>query len=653
MRKLPIDMRLPVKKLALIPVFCLLLSGVHAQTLFTVDGSGVTKEEFLKAFNKNNTNLKATAKSYHDYLELYIRYKLKVRAAYDARLDTLPAQRTELQNFRAQVAESYLKDESSLDHLVKEVFDRGQKDIRLAHILIVLPRNANPADTLRAYEKAMSAYMALKKGKKFAETAVLYSEAPTVKSNGGELGYITVFTLPYELETLAYSVPVHGFSKPYRTTGGYHIFYNAGERKSLGKIKIAQILLAFPPNATASMQDVVRQKADSIAALLRNGGDFAALARANSGDNLTYQSGGELPEFGIGRYDSAFEAAAFALAKDGDISAPMKSSFGYHILKRIARKPFPHELDEATAAQLKQQVMNDPRIEVSRKALLRRIEQQAGFHRFEFSELDLWAFTDSAMKNIGLSNFRGMDYSTTLLAFTQQAYTVRQWLDYSRSARGNRPGGTQVNKALFEKWTERMAQEYYRNHLEDYNAEFAFQLTEFKEGNLLFEIMQRRIWDKASTDSAGLRNYYEAHKDKYWWDASADALLFTCKNQATAEALKARLIAHPLSAWRQMTDSGAAAIQADSGRYELAQIPNPTKLEPSQQTYTPFSVNAADNSVSVAYILNVYHNRSPRNFRDARGFVINDYQNWLEDQWIAELKKKYPVKVEEKLLSEK
>jgi peptidyl-prolyl cis-trans isomerase SurA len=246
-----------------------------------------------------------------------------------------------------------------------------------------------------------------------------------------------------------------------------------------------------------------------------------------------------------------------------------------------------------------------------------------------------------------------MNYSTSLFSFTQQAYTLKQWLDYSRSARGQRPGGPAVDKALFEKWIERMAQEYYRNHLEDYNPEFSFQLTEFKEGNLLFEIMQRRIWDKASTDSAGLRNYYEAHKDKYWWDASADALLFTCKNQATAEALKARLIAHPFSAWRHMTDSGAAAIQADSGRYELAQIPNPTKLELGAQTYTPFTVNAADNSVSFAYILNIYHDRALRNFRDARGFVINDYQNWMEDQWIAELKKKYPVKVEEKLLSEK
>jgi peptidyl-prolyl cis-trans isomerase SurA len=197
-----------------------------------------------------------------------------------------------------------------------------------------------------------------------------------------------------------------------------------------------------------------------------------------------------------------------------------------------------------------------------------------------------------------------------------------------------------------------MAQDYYRNHLEDYSPDFAFQLTEFKEGNLLFEIMQRKIWDKASVDSAGLQHYYDAHKDKYWWDVSADALLFTCKNAATAEALKERLATHPLSQWRQMTDSAAAAIQADSGRYEVAQIPNPTKQELGAMSYTAFTTNPADNSVSFAYILNIHHDREPRNFHDARGFVINDYQNWLEDQWIAELKKKYPVRIDEKIVSE-
>ena len=658
----PIDMSSPVRKLFLIPLIILcLLSGARAQSLFTLDGSGTSKEEFLKAYNKNNNGDKASDKAYRDYLELYIRYKLKVRAAYAAQLDTLAGQRSELQNFRSQVAETYLKDEISLDRLVKEAFARGQKDIRISHIFIALPKNPSAADTLRAYEKAMAACNDLKRGKKFNETALAYSEDPSVKTNQGNLGYITVFTLPYVLETLAYSTPTGKFSMPLRSKGGYHIFKNEGERKALGRIKAAQILLSFPPGATEAARSQVHHKADSIYALLQKGGDFASLAKTNSGDNLTYQLGGELPEFGIGFYDSAFEAAAFALDREGAISKPIASNYGYHIIKLIAKKPFPRQMDEEAGNTLKQQVLNDPRIEVSRKALFAKIYQQTELQRAGVSEPDLWAFTDSAMRNVGMTAYGDLNFSTVLLSFAHRSYTIKEWLDYVRTIRGQRVGGVQANKDLFERYVERVALEYYRNHLEEYNKDFAFQLTEFKEGNLLFEIMQRKIWDKASTDSAGLRNYYEAHKNKYWWESSADALLFTSTNQQMAGALKEKLQLNGVNNWRQLTDSAGAGTQADSGRYELAQIPGAVGGGGSSATagsamvaaesFTPFVTNKADNTVSFAYILNFYRERSPRNYRDARGFVINDYQTWLEDQWIATLKKKYPVKIDEAVLA--
>jgi peptidyl-prolyl cis-trans isomerase SurA len=193
--------------------------------------------------------------------------------------------------------------------------------------------------------------------------------------------------------------------------------------------------------------------------------------------------------------------------------------------------------------------------------------------------------------------------------------------------------------------------DYYRNHLEQYNPDFAFQLTEFKEGNLLFEIMQRKIWDKASTDSAALKNYYEAHKDKYWWNTSADALLFTCNNEKTAETLAAGLRSNGAGGWRKLADSAGAAVQADSGRYELAQIPGVGHADPVEGSLTAPVTNKTDNTESFSYIQHVYRDRSPRNFRDARGFVINDYQSWLEDQWVGDLKKKYPVKIDEAVLA--
>ena len=651
----PSDNELPVHLGSVGPVGRLLLvlllfsSTLSAQTLFTYDGRGVSKEDFLKAYNKNNTGEKATEKTYRDYLELYVRYKLKVRAALDMQLDTLPGQRQELQNFRSQVAESYLKDEASMDKLVNEAFSRGQKDIHLAHIFFALPPNSAPADTAKAYEKALAAYNALKKGKKFAETAIQWSEDPSVKSNGGDIGFITVFTLPYELENLAYSTPQGQVSKPYRSKGGYHIFKNLGERKSLGKMRAAQILVAFPPNATAAAREESRLKADSIYGLLQKGGDFAALAKTYSGDNLSYQSGGELPEFGIGRYDSAFEAVAFGLDRDGAISRPLPTVYGYHIIKRISRTPFPKELNQETEAMLKQLVGAEARAEISRQALLKRIYQQTDMKRADVSQSDLWSFTDSIMTNPGLNSYHSLNNTTVLLSFPEQEFRVQNWLDYARTIKASR-GRNINNKVLFEQFAGRTAMDYYRSHLEEYNKDFAFQLTEFKEGNLLFEIMQRKIWDKASTDSAGLHNYYEAHKDKYWWESSADALLFTCNNERTAQSLRTYLAASP-NDWRKLTDSAGTGVQADSGRYELSQIPALEKGSPSPHTLTGEMINKGDNTISFAFILNVYQGRSPRNYRDARGFVINDYQTYLEDEWIAGLKKKYPVMVDEKVFA--
>jgi peptidyl-prolyl cis-trans isomerase SurA len=636
----------PIKLILLFLLVSSVLSA-PAQTLFTCDGRAISKEDFLKAYNKNNTGGKATEKAYRDYLELYVRYKLKVRAALDMQLDTLPGQRSELQNFRSQVAETYLRDEASMDKLVNEAFSRGQKDIHLAHIFIALPPG-NAPDTAKAYEKAMTAYNALKKGKKFSEAALSWSEDPSVKNNGGDIGYITVFTLPYELETLAYTTPQGQVSKPYRSKAGYHIFKNLGERKALGKMRAAQILIAFPPNATAAAKEDCRMRADSIYTLLQRGGDFTQLAKAYSGDNLSFQSGGEMPEFGVGRYDSAFEAAAFALDRDGAISQPVATAYGYHIIKRLGRTPFPKAWDAETTAMLKQTVGADGRAEISKQVLLHRIYRQTGMTKASFSESDLWAFTDSIMTNPGLNSYHSLSNSSILFSFPQQEYHVQNWLDYARNIKSSKRN---INdKTLFGQYVGRMAMDYYRNHLEEYNKDFAFQLTEFKEGNLLFEIMQRKIWDKASTDSAGLHNYYDAHKDKYWWESSADALLFTCNNEQTAQSLRSHLAANP-DDWRKLTDSAGTAIQADSGRYELSQIPALEKTSPSSRTLTAEMVNKADNTVSFAYILNVYQQRSPRNYRDARGFVINDYQTYLEDEWVTSLKKKYPVVVDEKVFA--
>ncbi len=624
-------------------------SGSSAQTLFTYGNESVSKAEFLKAYSKNNTTAKPTEKSYRDYLELYIRYKLKVKAAYDLRLDTLPGQITELQNFRNQIVDPYLNDEASVDRLVNEAFARSQKDIHLAQIFIAVPKSATPADTLKFYNKAMAAYTALKKDKDFGKAAAGFSDDPFAKTNFGDLGYITVFTLPYELETLAYSLKPGEVSNLYRSKSGYHIFKNIGERKGIGRIRAAQIMLIFPRNASDAQKQDVKQRADSIYDALMKGSDFADLARQFSGDNLSYQLGGEMPEFGVGRYEKDFETAAFSLTHDGEISRPVASSFGYHIIKRLARKPVSTVKNTETMNALRQQVISDPRIEAAKKEMLQKIIRITHLKKNPVNENELWAYTDSSLQNKTLPRFADLDAKTTLFSFDNKTINVKDWVDYRRSARNNSGPDTKTHRDWLEQLERALAFDYYRNHLENYNADFAYQLNEFKEGNLLFDIMQRKIWDKAAADSAGLQHYYDVHQNDYWWQPGADAIIFSCSSEKAAEDIKHHL-QNRIGDWKRAVDSSRGLVQADSGRFELAQLPVKGMESLHAGQFTPSSKNAGDNSVVIAYVLNVYSERSPRSYKDARGFVVNDYQNFLEDQWIAELKQKYPVKVNEAVM---
>jgi peptidyl-prolyl cis-trans isomerase SurA len=632
-------------------IICCLAFTLSAQTLFTYGNQSVSREEYLKAFSKNNGDKTATQQAYNDYLELYLRYKLKVKAAYDLKLDTLSNQAAEMKNFRNQIVENYMNDDASLNQIVNEAFERSQKDLHIAHLFIRVPKNASPADTLPAYRKIAEAYNDLKSGKPFGEVAAKYSDDTAAKTNHGDIGFITVFSLPYDLETLAYTTPAGQFSAPYRSKAGYHIFKNIEERKAIGRIKTAQILLLFPPNASEEIKSAIRQKADSVYDLLVNGANFGELAKKYSGDNLSYQTGGEMAEFGVGKFSAAFEDAAYGLEKDGDISKPVKTAFGYHIIKRLERKPVPEINNKETFTAYKQKVLTDTRNENAKKVMLQRILMETNFKLSVFNMNNLSVYTDSFLQHKTLPKFPGIGEKAILFSFTNKNITIKDWLDFVSTAKNmKRLNDTKTNKELLDQFLQLSAFEYYRNHMEIYNKDFAFQLKEFREGNLLFEIMQRKIWDKASSDSAGLKKYFESHQNKYWWEPSADAVTITAGNETAASGIQKRIQAEGIEHWKKIIDSSGGSAQADSGRYELNQLPMAEKNGFNPGEFTSLNGNKNDNTVTFAYIIKVYRERLPRDYNDARGYVINDYQAFLEDSWIAELKKKYPVKINEAVL---
>ncbi|HUR12494.1 MAG TPA: peptidylprolyl isomerase, partial [Flavitalea sp.] len=555
-------------------LFFLFVVSTHsrAQVLFTYGGRTVTKAEFLKAYRKNNTAEKADLQAYRDYLELYIRYKLKVQAAKDRRLDTLANQKLELINFRNQVVESYMNEEASIQALIDEAIERGRKDIHVSHIFVSAPASMRAGLLPPAKEKIDKAYDRLQKGESFESVASDVSEDPSVMKNKGDIGWITVFVLPYPLENIVYATPVGKYSTVYRSETGFHIFKITEERKAKGKVRIAQVLLAFPPDASEALKQEIKKRADSVRKVLAEGGDMKTIAATLSGDNLTYQNAGEMPEFGTGRYEPAFEEAAFQLKK-GEVSQPVATSFGYHILKLIDTKPvFDDVKNKQAREETKQQILNNDRMIVGKKTLLASILKLTQFRKYPVSQKSFRSFTDSLLKgkNIVLPDLKA---TTPLFGFRNQVIRLQDWKTYLQSMEGlTAEDKQQASGKLYEEYIETVAFEYYRNHLETYNPEFAYQLNEFREGNLLFEIMQKNVWDKAASDTSGLQKYYAVHKDKYWWEASADALIFTAANEAAVEKLKTRLNTD-YRKWKSYIDSSDGMIQGDSARFELSQIP--------------------------------------------------------------------------------
>jgi len=635
-----------MKKIVVLLVVYLGCSQLFSQTLFTYGPYSVGKEEFLRAYNKNKTPVTNKEQSLKEYLDLYAKFKLKVKTAQDQRLDTLQQLEYDLQNFRSQVAEGYMNDEKGLNALVDEAIQRSQKDIQVMHFYVNINSKMSPADTLKAY-KAMNELAAeLKEGKTNYSELVDAISKKYMTVTGKYLGYVTAFSVPYEIENMLYATRTGGITQLHRTKSALHIFKNADERKSAGKWKIAQILLSIPPNVSGTELKAIEAKADSIYKLLTAGADFAALAKEYSEDKLTYMNGGEMPEFGTGKFELPFENKVFELKKDGEISKPIFTGYGYHIVKRLHQRSTPADkTDDAFVAALKDQVSKDDRMNGAKAGFLKTVKIKTGYKWAGLvKEADLSRYADSVTVNNQVK-FYPIN-NKIIFSFARLNVKGADWLNFVKDYKLNRDVYKgENNEELLEKYIATTSLEYYRKHLEEYNKEFKSQMQEFKEGNMLFEIMERNVWSKASNDSVGLQKYYSQHKARYKWAASATILLFNCSDAKVAQDAASAL--RNGKSWKQIAEESDGKIQSDSGRYELSQVQLPAGTALSEGLISAPYTNSGDYTTSFLKVLKLFPENQLRNFDEARGLVINDYQVYLEEKWIESLKTKYPVRINE------
>jgi peptidyl-prolyl cis-trans isomerase SurA len=645
LQKIKKNKKFQMKKGLVLGAIMMTATAVSAQTLITYGNNTISKQEFLRAYNKNKPSNDNREKSLRDYVDLYTNFKLKVKAASELRIDTLQQIKYDVENFRNQIMENYLSDDAGMKKLEDQAFERSQKDIHVQHFFYPVVANAIPVDTLKAFNAINETYKNLRAGKN--NYAKIVAPLPPARQN--DIGFITVFSLPYEYENIIYNTRVQEVSKPYHSKNGWHIFKVLDERAATGKWKVAQVLFSFPPESDAIAKAAIKSKADSVYALIQKGMPFGEAAKTYSNDKLTYLTDGEMPEFGAGKYSSDFENHIFDLKKDGDISKPFETSFGYHIVKRLGFIPTPKSMaDEAYRLELKQKILQDSRINTERDKFAKEIVEKTGFKKAaSVSEYDLFRYADTLMKNPTEVQTENLPISKkTIATFTHGSVKGSDWLKFVREYKANyEQYKGETNKQLWDKFITVTAVDYYKTNLESYNRDFKNQMEEFREGNMLFEIMERNVWNKAISDTAGLIKYYNSNKEKYKWAASADVIVFNCSSKKVAEDAIENL--KNGKDWKTIATESNAAIQADSGRYELAQIVgNPSASVPQGHFFSTISTNADNTAVFVKY-LKVYPAGEQRNFADAKGLVINDYQTVLEQNWLRQLKIKYPVKVNE------
>ncbi len=630
-----------------------LIISAYSQTLFNYGPYKADAKDFLRAFNKNNQHPASNKTgAIKEYLDLYINSRLKIREAYDRGYDTLPHIKNEVVNLRSQVIENYMNDPKTLNRLTKEAFHRSLKDIHAAHIFIAFKNATGIVDTIAARKKLDVINKRLAKKEDFLLVAQQLSDDPSAKTNKGDLNYITVFTLPYEFENIIYATGSGKYSKPYTSKTGYHIFKNLGERKAAGKIKVQQILLAFPPGIDEAGKRIKGRLADSLYLRIKAGDDFAKLAAAFSNDYVSAASQGNIPDISVGQYDPVFEKTIWSL-KVGAVSKPFATTHGYHIIKKISAKPIlTNPSDKKNTEELQQKVRADARWNTTKEVIYTLVKNKAGFETLPYKDIILWSLTDSLLDRRPAGIGRSMNLQSALFKIGDTTMRVADWITYVQMNRYTPDRSSlKTYPDLMDEFSKSVLYQYYRDHLEDFNNEFREQMDEFRDGNLFFEIMQQEVWNKAQGDSTALLALYEKNKTLYNWKQSADAVIFFCSDEATAKTLSDQLKKNPVG-WKTAVEAVNEKVVADSARYEWAQIPGMGQTKPQTGAITPITPNTTDKTASFALISKVYPIAENRTFNEAKGLLMNDYQTWLEAEWIKKLKIKYPVTVDQKVLAE-
>ena len=518
-------------------------SGPAIETLGTYP---VSAHEFAYVYKKNNGTAAdyGTRAGVTDYLTLYTNFRLKVLDAEKRGLDTTQAFRRELDGYRQQLAQPYLTEKGVTDQLVREAYSRLGQEVNASHILVRVAPDAAPADTLAAYQKTLALRQRVTTGgEDFGTVARATSEDPSAKENNGKLGYFTAMQMVYPFETAAYLTPVGQVSQPIRTRFGYHLIKVNDRRPAQGEIKVAHLMVRVTPQAPKTDSAAAHKKIDELYARLRKGENWNKLVGQFSEDAGSAPNGGELPPFSTGRMIPSFEEVAFKLQKPGDISAPVQTPYGWHIIKLVEKQPLASFA--AMEPTLKSKVGKDSRSELNRAAFLKRIRQEDQFMEIPAAKelafaqadtallrghykFDLAAMTASGAKASKNTKKQGGD-KLPLFTIQNQPYPVASFLAYVQQNQRPRPTATPqfAMQQLYDQYVDQSLTEFEKVSLPTKYEDYRMLVQEYRDGILLFQLMDEKVWSKAIEDTAGLRKFFLANQANYQFGQRAKGTIIS------------------------------------------------------------------------------------------------------------------------------
>lgn len=631
-------------------VICMLAQNHSKDILFHIDNENVYAAEFIRIYNKNLELVKdESQKDIDTYLDLFINYKLKLKEAKALELDKQTAYINELNNYKNQLIKNYVSKSEVTNSLLQEAYHRTVNEVHAKHILI----RFNEADSTQAYNDILALRnRALKEGFETVSNDLINN----YKSKNGkdlsynknplhveDLGYFTAFKMVYPFESAAYNTPIGEISQPFKTQFGYHIVYVVDKRKSRGQREVAHIMINNEnQDAATKIQELYKK--------LEQGEDFSDLAKQFSEDQSSAKTGGKLAVFSGGDLRSSiFEDQAFLIKNIGDYTKPFKTEFGWHIVKLIDKIEF--NSFEELLPTLESKIKRDSRSKLINNARIKQLKQQykinnVANHLKYFSSIlnanyykQTWELpedfpSEKTFLKIENKSFNYQDFGTFLVK-SQRRPTTNNNFD------------TLVQE-IYNIFLESKLIQYQEENLENENQEYAEVLNEYRDGLLLFNLMDKKIWKAAKEDTAAIKEFYQNNKQNYFYNTRIDAIIATSAKEKDIKKVVKFLEQGKTENEIKNTLNTKSKIKVifTSGILENNHQALPKDFLLKKGVSKIYQHN---NSYIVALVNNILP-KTQQTFQEAQGRVTSDYQEFKEKSWLKELHKKYNVTVNQETL---